>query len=58
MGAWSTVKGRFYEAHGDTHTIRRVSRTESGSPATGSNAIHRQEQAELLDRAFTGIDEA
>ncbi len=53
MGAWNAVKGRLYEAHERTHTIRRVSRTESGSPATGSAAIHKQEQAELLDRAFT-----
>lgn len=53
MGAWNSVKGRLYEAHGDTHSIRRVSRTESGSPATGSAAIHKQEQAELLNRAFT-----
>ncbi len=52
MGAWNSVKGRLYEAHGATHTIRRVSRTESGSPATGSRAIHLQEQAALLQRAF------
>jgi 2-oxoglutarate dehydrogenase E1 component len=52
MGAWNSVKGRLYEAHGDTHKIRRVSRTESGSPATGSRAIHMQEQASLLRRAF------
>jgi 2-oxoglutarate dehydrogenase E1 component len=52
MGAWNSVKGRLYEAHGDTHRIRRVSRTESGSPATGSRAIHLQEQAALLERAF------
>jgi len=52
MGAWNYVKGRFYEAHGTTHQIRRVSRRESGSPATGSSKIHVQEQAQLLDRAF------
>ncbi|MEM9131601.1 MAG: multifunctional oxoglutarate decarboxylase/oxoglutarate dehydrogenase thiamine pyrophosphate-binding subunit/dihydrolipoyllysine-residue succinyltransferase subunit, partial [Actinomycetota bacterium] len=52
MGAWNAVKGRLYEAHEFTHQIRRVSRTESGSPATGSNAIHHQEQEELLNRAF------
>ena len=52
MGPWNGVKGRLYEAHGESHTIRRVSRTESGSPATGSGAIHRQEQEELLARAF------
>ncbi len=52
MGPWNSVKGRLYEAHGDTHSIRRVSRTESGSPATGSSKIHAQEQSELLNRAF------
>ena len=56
MGAWNSVKGRLYEAHGDDYRIRRVSRPESGSPATGSAAIHRQEQAELLQRAFGGLD--
>ena len=55
MGAWNSVKGYLYERHGDSHTIRRTSRTESGSPATGSNGIHHQEQAELLERAFGGI---
>ncbi len=55
MGGWNAVKGRFYEAHGDTHQIRRVSRPESGSPATGSAAVHAWEQAELLRRAFDGV---
>ena len=58
MGAWNAVKGRLYEAHGESYRIRRVSRPESGSPATGSAAIHRQEQAELLQRAFGGLDQA
>ena len=52
MGAWNSVKGRLYEAHGDTHQIHRVSRTESGSPATGSHAVHQQEQAAILAAAF------
>lgn len=56
MGAWNSVKGRLYESHGHSHDIRRVSRFESGSPATGSAAIHRQEQEELLLRAFSGIE--
>ncbi len=55
MGAWNSVKGRLYESHGDSHRIRRVSRPESGSPATGALAIHRQEQDELLQRAFGGF---
>ena len=53
MGPWNSIKGRLYEAHGDTHKIHRVSRHESGSPATGSNTIHHQEQAMILDKALT-----
>ncbi len=55
MGAWNSVKGRLYEAHGVDYQIRRVSRPESGSPATGAVAIHRQEQAELLERVFGAL---
>ena len=50
MGPWSFVKGRLYERFDDTHQIHRVSRYESGSPATGSHAVHAQEQAQLLAR--------
>ena len=53
MGAWNFVKGRLYDGFGDSHKIRRVSRFESGSPATGSNKIHGQEQAAILDKALT-----
>ncbi|MFV2040259.1 MAG: multifunctional oxoglutarate decarboxylase/oxoglutarate dehydrogenase thiamine pyrophosphate-binding subunit/dihydrolipoyllysine-residue succinyltransferase subunit, partial [Acidimicrobiales bacterium] len=55
MGSWDGVKGRLYEAHENTHVIRRVSRLESGSPATGSAAVHAWEQADLLRRAFDGL---
>jgi len=55
MGPWNSVKGRLYEAHGDTHEITRVSRTESGSPATGVHAIHVQEQDELFQRILDGL---
>ena len=48
MGAWNFVKGRLYENHGETHTIQRFSRPESGSPSTGSARIHAQEQEQLL----------
>jgi 2-oxoglutarate dehydrogenase E1 component len=53
MGPWNAIKGRLYERHDDTHTIRRVSRFESGSPACGSAKVHAQEHAELLERALT-----
>jgi 2-oxoglutarate dehydrogenase E1 component len=52
MGSWNFVKGRLYERHGDTHAITRISRIESGSPATGSAAIHKHEQRDLLTRAM------
>ncbi len=53
MGSWNFVKGRLYERFGDSHEIHRVSRVESGSPASGSHAIHAQEQSELLTSAIT-----
>ncbi len=53
MGPWNAIKGRLYEAHGASHTIRRVSRHESGSPACGSAAVHAQELEMLLDQALS-----
>ena len=55
MGAWNHIKGRLYEAHDDTHEIRRVSRQESASPATGSHAIHLAEVHDLMESALGGI---
>jgi 2-oxoglutarate decarboxylase len=51
MGAWSYVHGRLHKMLRDTHTLRHVSRAESASPATGSAALHRLEQDDLLNRA-------
>ena len=55
MGAWNFVKGRLYERFDDTHEIHRVSRAESGSPASGSHAVHAQEQAQLLAAALVPV---
>jgi len=52
MGAWNFVKGHLYEPFGKDYAISRVSRPESGSPATGSSAVHKQEQAQLLATAL------
>jgi 2-oxoglutarate decarboxylase len=52
MGAWNGVKGNLYRAHERTHSIERVSRVESGSPATGSHQIHEQERDQLLEECF------
>jgi 2-oxoglutarate dehydrogenase complex dehydrogenase (E1) component-like enzyme len=53
MGAWAFAQDRLAERFVDTHTILRVSRYESGSPATGSHTIHVQEQEAILDAALT-----
>lgn len=55
MGAWNHIKGRLYEAHDETHHIRRVSRQESASPATGSHAIHLAEVHDLFESALGDI---
>ena len=52
MGPWNSIKGRLYEAHETTHSIRRASRFESGSPACGSGRVHAQEHAQLMDEAL------
>jgi 2-oxoglutarate dehydrogenase E1 component len=55
MGPWNAIKGRLYERHANTHTIERVSRVESGSPASGSHHVHDQERAQLFDEVFAGL---
>ena len=42
------IKERGYE-------LRHVSRVESGSPATGTKAIHDQELADLMDETFQDL---
>jgi multifunctional 2-oxoglutarate metabolism enzyme len=52
MGAWNFVHSRLHRLLRDTHALRHVSRAESASPATGSTALHRLEQEDLLIRAI------
>jgi len=52
-GAWHFLLVRYgNEFHG--HPFSGVHRPESASPATGSGAAHKLEQAELLRQAFEG----
>ena len=55
MGPWNAVKGNLFDAFGHRLRIARVSRADEGSPATGSHAIHVQEQETLLRRAFAPL---
>jgi 2-oxoglutarate dehydrogenase E1 component len=52
MGAWSFV---FTQLQHHKCDIDLISRPESGSPATGSKTIHAQEQDEILEAAFDGL---
>ncbi|HTW97140.1 MAG TPA: thiamine pyrophosphate-dependent enzyme, partial [Acidimicrobiales bacterium] len=52
MGAWSYVHGRLHAVLRDRYQLRHVSREASGSPATGSHALHELELEDLLERAL------
>jgi 2-oxoglutarate dehydrogenase E1 component len=55
MGAWMFVHGRLHRLLGSRYQLQHVSRAQSGSPATGSGAIHQLEQEDLLERALGGV---
>ncbi len=52
MGAWGFVRDRLAGLVGSDLVVQNVSRVASGSPATGSHAMHELEQADLLERAL------
>ncbi len=52
MGAWRFVRDRLGTLFGGDYRLSQVSRVASGSPATGSHAMHELEQADLLARAL------
>jgi 2-oxoglutarate decarboxylase len=52
MGAWGFVRDRLSRLVAGDYRLERVSRVASGSPATGSHALHDLEQRDLLQRAL------
>ncbi|HMC38068.1 MAG TPA: thiamine pyrophosphate-dependent enzyme, partial [Acidimicrobiales bacterium] len=52
MGAATFVRDRLEAMFADDFRVARVARVASGSPATGSHAMHELEQADLLERAL------
>ena len=52
MGAWRHLRARFGETILGRWPFSGVTRRASSSPATGSAAAHKIEQARLLERAF------
>jgi 2-oxoglutarate dehydrogenase E1 component len=55
MGPWPFVHNRLHRLAPGNLKVTHASRNESGSPATGSAAVHAQEQEDLLDAAFEGL---
>ena len=55
MGPWHFVEHRIWRVKERGYDLRHVARVESGSPATGSKAIHDQELADLMDDTFAGL---
>ncbi|MBW3669616.1 MAG: multifunctional oxoglutarate decarboxylase/oxoglutarate dehydrogenase thiamine pyrophosphate-binding subunit/dihydrolipoyllysine-residue succinyltransferase subunit [Actinobacteria bacterium] len=55
MGAWSFAQPRLLQLLGGEVGLRQVSRIETGSPASGSAALHTMEQDDLLVRTFDGL---
>jgi 2-oxoglutarate dehydrogenase E1 component len=55
MGPWNFVEARTWRIKERGYDLRHVSRVESGSPATGSKAIHDQELADLMDDVFRDL---
>ena len=51
MGAWEFARDRLGEDI-NGRTLAVVARSPSGSPATGSHALHELEQADILERAL------
>jgi 2-oxoglutarate dehydrogenase E1 component len=55
MGAWKYLKARFGAKLLGRLPLHGVYRPESATPATGSSASHKLEQAQILDQAFARL---
>ncbi|MFW2332624.1 multifunctional oxoglutarate decarboxylase/oxoglutarate dehydrogenase thiamine pyrophosphate-binding subunit/dihydrolipoyllysine-residue succinyltransferase subunit [Ilumatobacter sp.] len=55
MGAWNFIEHHTWRVKDLGYDLRHVARYESGSPATGSKAVHDQELEALMDRTFVDL---
>ena len=55
MGPWHFVEHLIWCVKERGYDLRHAARVASGSPATGSKAIHDQEHADLMDETFAGL---
>jgi len=52
MGPWNFIEHRAWRLKQRGYDLRHVARVASGSPATGSMAVHNQELADLMESTF------
>ena len=52
MGAWTYLRVRYGESLFGRWPFSGITRPASATPATGSHRRHKQEQAEIVSRAF------
>ncbi|MGI8686792.1 MAG: multifunctional oxoglutarate decarboxylase/oxoglutarate dehydrogenase thiamine pyrophosphate-binding subunit/dihydrolipoyllysine-residue succinyltransferase subunit [Acidimicrobiales bacterium] len=55
MGAWTFVRARLLALLDAGVELRPVTRIETGSPASGSIALHQMEQEDLMERTYQGL---
>ncbi|MGB9345993.1 MAG: multifunctional oxoglutarate decarboxylase/oxoglutarate dehydrogenase thiamine pyrophosphate-binding subunit/dihydrolipoyllysine-residue succinyltransferase subunit [Ilumatobacteraceae bacterium] len=55
MGAWRFIEANTWRVKEQGYDLRHIARVESGSPATGSKAIHDQELTDLMERTFRNL---
>jgi 2-oxoglutarate dehydrogenase E1 component len=55
MGAWNFIEHNTWRVKDLGYDLRHVARYESGSPATGSKAVHDQELESLMERTFADL---
>jgi 2-oxoglutarate decarboxylase len=53
MGAWNFIEHHVWRVKELGYDLRAVARVPSGSPATGSKAVHDQELEDLMERTFS-----
>ena len=53
-GAWASVRERFI-THFPAVDLQYTGREESASSATGSSRLHKEQQEQLVEQAFTGL---
>src|SRR5258708_26331998 len=58
MGAWIYLRVRFGESLFGRWPFSGITRPASATPATGSQRRHKQEQAEIVSRAFGAASKA